>query len=211
MSIYQAIILFVFVFAGPQFIPELGAGAEYDGDLTGIPLKVVKNHPNPKVADEWTGEYVISGMVQGLDGAEIYRPFETTTPSRHLTVVFNLFVLMQIWNMLAARKINDEINILDGIFTNCMFMSVWLIIVAGQIFIVQAGGWALKVHLDGLNVTQWVICLVLSITCLFWNVVLKFVPDTICPTLGDENPEDVEDAKADYAKIQAVASRNRDL
>lgn len=167
MSMYQSIILFTFVFAGPLFIPELGKGVAWDNDLVGIDWELVQTHPNPKIRDEWKGEYVISGMVQGLDGAEIYRPFETTTPSRHLTVVFNLFVLMQIWNMLGARKINDEINIFDGIFTNAMFMIVWLVIVFGQIFIVQYGGWALKVHKDGLNGTQWLICLVVSITCLF--------------------------------------------
>ena len=102
---------------------------------------------------------------------------------------------MQIWNMLGARKINDELNIFDGIFTNLMFVAVWLVIVFGQFFICQFGGWALKVHLDGLNGTQWIICLVVSVTCLFWNFILKFVPDHICPTLGDEDPVDVEAAK----------------
>lgn len=191
MSIYQAIILFVFVFAGPQFIPELGAGVAWDDAKIGFSEELKLSHPNPKIAEDWTGEYVISGMVQGLDGADIYRHFETYTPSRHLTVVFNLFVLMQIWNMLGARKINDELNIFDGIFTNAMFMAVWLVIVFGQFFIVQYGGWALKVHKDGLNATQWIICLVLSLTCLIWNFVLKFVPDHICLTLGDEDQDDV--------------------
>ena len=147
-------------------------------------------------------------MVQGLDGATIYRHFEGYTPSRHLTIVFNLFVLMQIFNMLCARKINDEFNIFDGIFTNAMFMIVWIIIVFGQFFIVQFGGWALKVHKDGLNGTQWIICLVVSIFCIAWNAVLKFVPDHICPTLGDEDEEDVVAAAEDYARIQAIAKMN---
>jgi magnesium-transporting ATPase (P-type) len=111
----------------------------------------VKNHPNPKIR-EWDGKYVISGMVQGLDGADVYRPFESQTPSRHLTVVFNLFVLFQIFNMLGARKINDELNIFEGILTNAMFLGVWLVIVLGQFFIVTFGGWAMKVHLDGLTI-----------------------------------------------------------
>jgi hypothetical protein len=53
--------------------------------------------------------------------------------------------------MIGARKINDEINILDGVHTNGMFIGVWLVIVIGQYLIVQYGGWALKVHLDGLK------------------------------------------------------------
>jgi hypothetical protein len=66
MAFYQAFILFFFVFAGHLFVPELGDQAWSD-ELTGIPLELVKNHPNPKI-QEWTGKYVVNGMVQGLDG-----------------------------------------------------------------------------------------------------------------------------------------------
>jgi magnesium-transporting ATPase (P-type) len=211
MSIFQAIILFTFVFAGPLFLPELGVGQPWDDEKVGFPLSLKLSHPNPKIAEDWTGEYVISGMVQGLDGANVYRHFEEATPSRHLTIVFNLFVLMQIFNMLCARKINDEFNIFDGIFTNAMFMIVWIIIVFGQLFIVQFGGLALKVHKDGLNSTQWLICLVVSVFCIAWNAVLKLVPDHICPTLGDEDEEDVIDAARDYERIQAIARMNEKL
>lgn len=63
-------------------------------------------------------------------------------------------------------------------------------------------------HLDGLNGTQWLWCLIPSVFTLAWNVVLKFVPDRICPTLGDEDPDDVSAAKEDYAMIQAIAKMN---
>ena len=36
--------------------------------------------------------------------------------------------MMQIFNMINARKINDEKNICDGIFRNSMFVGVWIII-----------------------------------------------------------------------------------
>jgi len=47
-----------------------------------------------------------------------------------------MFVLFQIFNMLAARKIHDEFNILEGMMGNTMFMTVWLVIVVGQILAV---------------------------------------------------------------------------
>jgi Ca2+-transporting ATPase len=50
--------------------------------------------------------------------------------------VFNVFVILQIFNMINCRKINDEINIFDGIRKNKMFIAVWLIIVIGQFIIV---------------------------------------------------------------------------
>lgn len=52
--------------------------------------------------------------------------------SRHLTIVFNCFVVMNIFNMLAAKKINDEFNIFEGLMTNCMFCSIWVFIVLLQ-------------------------------------------------------------------------------
>ena len=78
----------------------------------------------------------MNGMVQDFDGTAIYKDFYEITPSRHLTVVFNLFVMFQIFNMLAARKIHDEFNIFEGMHTNAMFIGVWLVIVIGQVLIV---------------------------------------------------------------------------
>lgn len=59
----------------------------------------------------------------------MYKSFEYITPSRHLSVVFNLFVFMQVFNMICSRKINDEVNIFKGITTNPSFIIVWTVIV----------------------------------------------------------------------------------
>ena len=76
-------VLFFFVFAGPQFIPE-----EPDNYITDEKLQ---SHVNPKVRD-WDRKYVLTGMVKDFDGTDMYRHFDDVTPSRHFTVVFNLFV-----------------------------------------------------------------------------------------------------------------------
>ena len=64
--------------------------------------------------------------------------------------VFNVFVILQIFNMINCRKINDEINIFDGIRKNKMFIAVWLIIVIGQFIIVQFTGVVFEVCPDGI-------------------------------------------------------------
>jgi len=89
--------------------------------------------------------------------------------------------------MLGARKINDEVNIFEGVFKNPMFVSVWLTIVGGQILMVVFGGWAMKVHLDGLTTMQWIISVAIGAASLIINFILKFVPERLFPTLGDEN------------------------
>lgn len=47
-------------------------------------------------------------------------------PSEHYTIVFNTFVLMQIFNELNARKIHGERNVFDGMFNNPIFCSIVL-------------------------------------------------------------------------------------
>lgn len=39
------------------------------------------------------GDYVMNGMLKGVDGEEIYSKYVDITASRHLSVVFNLFVV----------------------------------------------------------------------------------------------------------------------
>jgi hypothetical protein len=103
--------------------------------------------------------------------------------------------------MLGARKINDEVNIFEGVFKNPMFLGVWFVIVFGQIVMVVFGGWAMKVHLDGLTMMQWVITVCIGASSLIINLIFKFVPEKFFPVMGDENEDDVKAAKDDYKAL----------
>ena len=70
-------------------------------------------------------------MVFGLQGENIYEYYLSTTPSRHMTFIFNLFVWFQVFNLLAARMINDELNIFARFFDNVSFLVILIIIVIG--------------------------------------------------------------------------------
>ncbi|XP_070791273.1 plasma membrane calcium-transporting ATPase 3 isoform X16 [Pituophis catenifer annectens] len=47
-------------------------------------------------------------------------------PSEHYTIIFNIFVMMQLFNEINARKIHGERNVFDGIFSNPIFCSIVL-------------------------------------------------------------------------------------
>ncbi|KAM5146592.1 plasma membrane calcium-transporting ATPase 3 isoform 7-T7 [Mantella aurantiaca] len=47
-------------------------------------------------------------------------------PSEHYTIIFNTFVMMQLFNEINARKIHGERNVFDGIFSNPIFCSIVL-------------------------------------------------------------------------------------
>lgn len=111
--------------------------------------------------------------------------------------------------MICARKINDQINIFEGIFTNPAFMTVWTIIVIFQIVCVQLFGMFMSVHVRGLTGIQWAYCLLIALVTFPINLFLKFVPDEWCLVLGDEDPEELRKAELDYEELRAKGEKIR--
>lgn len=62
-------------------------------------------------------------------------------PSEHYTIVFNVFVMMQLFNEINARKIHGERNVFEGIYRNPIFCSVVLGTFALQVGGVGGQGW----------------------------------------------------------------------
>jgi hypothetical protein len=98
-------LLFIFVFAADKFVPEDPnmPPLEYEAVIKGtdkyetrsFDMKMIvspdpeyeakhgKPNPNPMI---------ISGMLANFDMTPLYSKFSHITPSRHLTIVFNMFV-----------------------------------------------------------------------------------------------------------------------
>ncbi|XP_075886319.1 plasma membrane calcium-transporting ATPase 1 isoform X4 [Nelusetta ayraudi] len=95
-------------------------------------------------------------------------------PSEHYTIVFNTFVLMQLFNEINARKIHGERNVFEGIFNNPIFCSIVFGTFVIQIVIVQFGGKPFSCV--GLTIDQWLWCTVLGFGSLLWGQVISSVP-----------------------------------
>ncbi|XP_017341840.1 plasma membrane calcium-transporting ATPase 3b isoform X1 [Ictalurus punctatus] len=95
-------------------------------------------------------------------------------PSEHYTIIFNTFVLMQLFNEINARKIHGERNVFDGIFGNPIFCSIVLGTFGVQIIIVQFGGKPFSCA--PLNMEQWLWCLFVGVGELLWGQVIATVP-----------------------------------
>ncbi|XP_016100739.1 plasma membrane calcium-transporting ATPase 3-like isoform X4 [Sinocyclocheilus grahami] len=102
-----------------------------------------------------------------------YAPLHSP-PSEHYTIIFNTFVLMQLFNEINARKIHGERNVFDGIFGNPIFCSIVLGTFGVQIVIVQFGGKPFSCA--PLNVEQWLWCLFVGVGELLWGQVIATVP-----------------------------------
>ncbi|XP_059383643.1 plasma membrane calcium-transporting ATPase 3b isoform X2 [Carassius carassius] len=95
-------------------------------------------------------------------------------PSEHYTIIFNTFVLMQLFNEINARKIHGERNVFDGIFRNPIFCSIVLGTFGVQIVIVQFGGKPFSCA--PLNLEQWLWCLFVGVGELLWGQLIATVP-----------------------------------
>ncbi|XP_041651722.1 plasma membrane calcium-transporting ATPase 1-like isoform X2 [Cheilinus undulatus] len=95
-------------------------------------------------------------------------------PSEHYTIVFNTFVLMQIFNELNARKIHGERNVFEGVFNNPIFCSIVLGTLIVQFLIVQFGGKPFSCV--SLNLEQWLWCVFLGLGSLLWGQLVSSIP-----------------------------------
>ncbi|XP_034151824.1 plasma membrane calcium-transporting ATPase 3b isoform X1 [Esox lucius] len=120
-------------------------------------------------------------------------------PSEHYTIIFNTFVLMQLFNEINARKIHGERNVFDGIFANPIFCSIVFGTLVIQVVIVQFGGKPFSCA--PLNVEQWLWCLFVGVGELLWGQVIATVPSDRLPCLKEagaamaavEEEEEMED------------------
>ncbi|XP_055437665.1 plasma membrane calcium-transporting ATPase 4 isoform X5 [Bubalus kerabau] len=95
-------------------------------------------------------------------------------PSQHYTIIFNTFVLMQLFNEINSRKIHGERNVFSGIFRNLIFCSVVLGTFISQIIIVEFGGKPFSC--TKLTLSQWFWCLFIGIGELLWGQVISTIP-----------------------------------
>ncbi|XP_066426331.1 plasma membrane calcium-transporting ATPase 3 [Molothrus aeneus] len=125
-------------------------------------------------------------------------------PSEHFTIIFNTFVLMQLFNELNARKLHGERNVFEGVCANPIFCAIVLGTFAVQVLIVQFGGKPFSC--SPLSAEQWLWCLFVGVGELVWGQVLVCVPGgPQCPRAGGQWPQG--SSHADQAELDAAELR----
>ena len=106
----------------------------------------------------------------------------------HFTIFFNIFVFMQVFNSINARKLQkDEYNVFTGIMGNWLYILIQSIIIIGQIILVTFGGRAVRTH--PLSIKQHCDCLGISALTLVWGFIVKLLPIDVSEptTVGEEH------------------------
>eukprot|EP00920_Eleutheroschizon_duboscqi_P043121 GHVT01102551.1.p1 GENE.GHVT01102551.1~~GHVT01102551.1.p1 ORF type:complete len:559 (+),score=111.42 GHVT01102551.1:132-1679(+) len=127
-------------------------------------------------------------------------------PSRHYTFIFNVFVFMQLFNLVNARKISDTGSLLSGFFRNRMWTTIVIVITIIQVVVVQFGGYGIKCHLQGLTGVQWLLSIGFGAGTVLVAHLLRFIPLKLMPEAGQKEVDPLAEAPS-----LALASRGRFL
>lgn len=130
-------------------------------------------------------------------------------PTEHTTIMFNTFVLMQVFNEINARMVHGERNVFKNIFVNKLFSIIVVGTFVVQVLLVQFTGRAFMVK--PLNVEQWMWCIFFGFSELIWMQIVLCVPKFTIPksfSFG-KNVEDDVDQSAAMGKVLWVRSLSR--
>ncbi|KAF2848182.1 calcium-translocating P-type ATPase, partial [Plenodomus tracheiphilus IPT5] len=91
------------------------------------------------------------------------------------SMIFNMFVWLQIFNQYNNRRLDNKLNIFVNIHKNYYFIALNVVMVGAQIVIVFYGSTAFSIV--RINGNQWAISVVIAILCLPWGCCVRLFPD----------------------------------
>jgi len=92
----------------------------------------------------------------------------------HYTLIFNTFVILQLFNEVNSRKVNGELNVFENFFTNWTFHIIMVITVVMQYAMVEYLGEFAQT--ESLTWREWGMCTAFGALSIPWGVIVRFVP-----------------------------------
>ena len=123
----------------------------------------------------------------------------------HLTIFFNTFVFLQVFNEINCRKVrSNEFNVFKNFFNNYLFIFIVGLTVVVQIFLVSFGGEALR--LSPLSWDQHLYCILIGVGGIVFGLLVRLLPDKLfaCFRLSEEP---VSSKDADHAITSRLRRR----
>jgi Ca2+-transporting ATPase len=92
------------------------------------------------------------------------------------TIIFNTFVLMQVFNQVNCRRIDNNIDIISRFHKNPYFVTIFFGVIGAQAILVEFAGVAFST--TPLSVSQWFICFGIGTLAVPWSAILRCVSIT---------------------------------
>ena len=125
----------------------------------------------------------------------------------HMTLIFNVFVLLQVTNEFNARILDNKLNVFSGLLGAPMFLLIIVITIVVQILGVSYFGTFMKTV--PLSPILWRKCVQLSLVPLPLGFILRLIPVTE-PPLPDPEPEEEEGEKEGETKKKPLVEEVED-
>lgn len=106
------------------------------------------------------------------------RFFSSDTPAERQqlhALVFNAFVWMQYFKMFVARRLDNKLNMFEGIWKNWYYLGVSCVILGAQVLIMFVGGAAFSIERQ--TGTQWAIAILCGFGSIPVGILLRLIPD----------------------------------
>ncbi|PRP84217.1 P-type ATPase [Planoprotostelium fungivorum] len=132
---------------------------------------------------------------------DIYR-FEIKRSS----IIFNAFVMCQIFNEFNARFLQNELNMFAKLGRAKIFLIVQLIVIVMQFIIVQFGGEAAKT--SPLDLDEWIFCIIVGAFEIPLGFLSRFVPT---PKERDGKVKEVSEERQGLLGHDATAEDDEDV
>jgi Ca2+ transporting ATPase len=124
----------------------------------------------------------------------------------HFTIIFNVFVMMQVFNEINARKIGAyEFNVFEGFFNNWLFLMIEIITIVVQIVLVEIGGEAVKT--SRLTPTQHGYCILIGFGSIIVGFLLKLLPRRLFNFSINEDPMTLEQSQRSLNSLLRIPSK----
>ena len=177
-AIYQVVVLFVTLYYGTTLFGSLIGVCGPDNERTLVPATgaLVEN------TDMWT-----YGAGHCTNEKDLVSGNTSSTLTQHYTIIFNVFVLMQLFQEINARELKDNLcGAFIGIHKNAYFLVILVTTFVLQFMFIQIPG--LNIGLDcysqGLTWQQWLLIMAFSVGMLIWGLMLRLFTTDCCPKYG---------------------------
>ncbi|KXN66752.1 calcium-translocating P-type ATPase [Conidiobolus coronatus NRRL 28638] len=132
------------------------------------------------------------------------------------TLVFNTFVLMQLFNEINCRSVDHRLNVFKGLHKNFYFIGIIIFSFAAQAIIVEFGSFAFST--SPLNGPLWGISIGLAFMSLPIGVIIRLIPTDLFGALPssfnrsnslDEDPEEgpLDNIRSDLSFLHNLRSK----
>lgn len=106
--------------------------------------------------------------------------FSADTPEQRQqlhALVFNTFVWMQYFKMFVARRLDNKLNMFEGIWKNWYYVGVSGVILGAQVLIMFVGGAAFSIERQ--TGSQWAIAILCGFGSIPVGILLRLIPDEV--------------------------------